>query len=310
MPLLDTIREALVEWSESEDSNPEAKQASRTTARRIGRVMRAIVAGTSVKIGVPGAIDVSFDANKALTASRQADEDDEDAVARTPRSFYHASYGALRDAFKQFAGPNNERRIVVFIDDLDRCLPESALQVLESMKLFFDIPGFVFVVGLDRDIVQRVVTSKFQFKDANGDGARDSQLGDDYVKKIFQVPYDLDPVAVNLLPSFLSSAYSEADLPPAQTKEFQDVVERHLTYLLRDGSVNPREVKRYLNAFTITMKIQPWLDRDAVLAVLMIEFRTRLGAMRIGASRLRRPFRGRADAAPRRTGRRARRHRP
>ena len=39
---------------------------SRETAGKIGRVLRAIVAGTSVKIGVPGAISVSFDANKAL----------------------------------------------------------------------------------------------------------------------------------------------------------------------------------------------------------------------------------------------------
>jgi predicted KAP-like P-loop ATPase len=39
-------------------------------------------------------------------------------------------------------------KIVIFVDDLDRCLPDNALDVIESMKLFFDLPGFVFVVGL------------------------------------------------------------------------------------------------------------------------------------------------------------------
>ncbi len=102
----------------------------------------------------------------------------------------------------------------MFIDDLDRCLPESALQVLESMKLFFDIPGFVFVVGLDREIVQRVVSSKFRVDDGGSrrDRATASSLGDDYIKKIFQVPYDLAPVAVEQLNEFLFSTYEEAGI--------------------------------------------------------------------------------------------------
>src|SRR5206468_10942273 len=115
--------------------------------KTIGRVMRSLVAGSLVRLGVPGAIDLSFDANKALAAAEQSVR--ADAEARVPRSSYHASFRALQAAFEEFAGPDTDRRIVVFVDDLDRCLPESALQVLESMKLFFDLDGFVFVVGLD-----------------------------------------------------------------------------------------------------------------------------------------------------------------
>ena len=272
VPLLDTIREALLAWSESAKTPDDAKEKSREIAGRIGRVMKAIAAGTSVKFGVPGAIDVSFNANKALGVAEKMNEDDE--LARTPRSFYHASYAALRAAFEQFAGKDGKRRIVVFIDDLDRCLPESALQVLESMKLFFDMPGFVFVVGLDREIVQRVVSSKFRVDDGNAEGGNDARLlGDDYVKKIFQVPYDLAPVAVEQLDEFLQATYNAAKVVDDQRAEFVGVVEKHLPSLVRDGSVNPREVKRYLNAFTITMKIHPELIPDAVLAVLMLDFR-------------------------------------
>jgi hypothetical protein len=42
---------------------------------------------------------------------------------------------------------------------------------------------------------------------------------------------------------------------------------------VRDGSVNPREVKRYLNAYTITTKINGDLDQNAVLSVLILDFR-------------------------------------
>jgi KAP family P-loop domain len=273
LPLLDTIREAILVWGVG---RPGQVRASQKTARTIGRVMRAIVAGTSVKIGVPGAIDVSFDANKALEAGQRMS--DAQAEASVPRSFYHASFRALKDAFEEFAGSEAQRRIVVFIDDLDRCLPASALQVLESMKLFFDLDGFVFVVGLDREIVEDVVDSKYRLEaGGSGDQRRETRvLGGEYIKKIFQVPYTVAPVDVGQLRAFLDAVYQETDLlPPEQQQEFERVVEPHLPFLVSDGSVNPREVKRYLNAYTIAMKIDGTLDQNAVLALLLtLEFRT------------------------------------
>ena len=267
LPLLDTIRDALLDWG---DERPGHVQASRRTARTIGRVMHAIVAGTSVKIGVPGAIDVSFDANKALeTGQRMSDAR---AEARVPRSAYHASFRALRDAFKEFAGPASNRRIVVFIDDLDRCLPGSALQVLESMKLFFDLDGFVFVVGLDRKVIEEVVDSKYH-AEQNGDDDKRRVLGEEYIKKIFQVPYTLAPVGAGQLRKFLDSVYAEAKLPDAQRAEFRTVVEPHLRFLVSDDVVNPREVKRYLNAYTIATKVNSDLNQNGVLSVLLLDFR-------------------------------------
>lgn len=38
-------------------------------------------------------------------------------------------------------------KLVVFVDDLDRCLPEEAIQVLEGIKLFLDVEGCIFVLG-------------------------------------------------------------------------------------------------------------------------------------------------------------------
>ena len=146
------------------------------------------------------------------------------------------------------------------------------------MKLFFDLDGFVFVVGLDRrgDQVHRRVEvpagATVPRMAGRRRGARVS--GEDYVKKIFQLPYTLAPVAFEQLRAFLDSVYAEARLPADQRGEFETVVEPHLPFLVRDGSVNPREVKRYLNAYTITTKIDGNLDRNAVLAMLTLDFRT------------------------------------
>jgi hypothetical protein len=274
VPLLDTVREALVEWG---SGRPAQQDRARRTAATIGRVMRSILAGMSMKVGVPGAIDVSFDANKALAEHRAgappADEAD------VPGSFYHASFRALREAFEEFvaAGPEPDRRIVVFVDDLDRCLPDSALQVLESMKLFFDLPGFVFVVGLDQDVVEYVIDAKYTRPATAGEDRTQARIsGAEYIKKIFQLPFRLAPVAIDQLEDFLAAAYHEAGLQPDQRTELETRVAPHLRYVAGEAAVNPREIKRYINAYTLLVEIDVIgrLDPAAVLALQTIAFRT------------------------------------
>ncbi len=52
--------------------------------------------------------------------------------------------------------------LVVFIDDLDRCLPDKTVQVLEAVKLFLDKPGCIFVLGADTEVVRQAVESYYQ----------------------------------------------------------------------------------------------------------------------------------------------------
>ena len=53
------------------------------------------------------------------------------------------------------------KRLVVFIDDLDRCLPERAIQVLEALKLFLCVRGGVFILGLDREAIEAAIATRF-----------------------------------------------------------------------------------------------------------------------------------------------------
>lgn len=189
VPLLDVIREALVNWAKS---HPIRGAAARETAATIGKVITSLLAGISFKIGVPGALDLSLDANKALAKAQDFDE--ETAAAEVPRSFYHASFQALSEAFTKFAQTNVDGRIVIFVDDLDRCLPEGALEVLESMKLFFDLPGFVFVVGLDQAVVEWSIETKYGSIGV-GIETQEKRSGDfqvrgaDYIKKDIPITY-------------------------------------------------------------------------------------------------------------------------
>jgi ABC-type dipeptide/oligopeptide/nickel transport system ATPase component len=270
VPLLDVIRERLVQWA---DENAGMKKIALETASTVGKVMHSLLAGLSIKVGMPRALEMSFEANKALEQGKAWREEDKDA--RTPRSFYHASFQALREAFQSFVGQGqDERRIVIFVDDLDRCLPQGALEVLESMKLFFDLEGFIFVVGLDQAVVEWSIDTKYR-QQGSSDEERETRRirGSDYIKKIFQVPFSLAPIANTQLDEFLSSIYQEAALPPEQQTEMETVVSPHLGFLFTEAGINPREVKRYINAYTLLRKIKPWLDPGAALAIQTISFR-------------------------------------
>jgi KAP family P-loop domain len=268
VPLLDTIREALIGYAENREP---IKDLAWKTAGIIGKATHSLLSGLSIKLGIPGAAEFSFDANKALTKAKEHTALDESA--RTPRSFYHASFSALSEAFTQFVGSQTERRIVVFVDDLDRCLPETALEVLESMKLFFDLPGFVFVVGLDEQVVEAAIELKYIKLGSNSPEKTVRVKGSDYIKKIFQVPFSLRPVPVTEVNNFLSTIISDPLLPQTQKNELQTTVGPHLQYLVSGDGINPRELKRYINAYFLQRQIKPHLNSAVTLAMQTIYFR-------------------------------------
>ena len=80
----------------------------------------------------------------------------------------------LRQAIHDLSKGN--RRVVIFVDDLDRCLLPNVLVVLESIKLFFDVEGCVFVVGLDSAIAERAVADKYRTLSDSAPQTRSAEL--------------------------------------------------------------------------------------------------------------------------------------
>ncbi|HMS96624.1 MAG TPA: P-loop NTPase fold protein [Tabrizicola sp.] len=70
---------------------------------------------------------------------------------------------ALRDALTERHKAN---RVVILIDELDRCHPDYAIALLEAMKLVFGRPGFVFCLMVNADRLENIAHHRFGTKDA------------------------------------------------------------------------------------------------------------------------------------------------
>jgi hypothetical protein len=87
-------------------------------------------------------------------------------------------------------------RIVLYIDDLDRCPPNKVTEVLQAVHLLLAFPLFVVVVAVDVRWVSRSLEKHYDTL-LRGDGRRrddDVAAPRDYLEKIFQVPYWVRPM--------------------------------------------------------------------------------------------------------------------
>lgn len=136
-------------------------------------------------------------------------------------------------------GLGKPRRLFVFVDDLDRCLPDDSVAALEAIKLFLDLPGCVFVLGMDRTVVEPGIRARY--KPFVLDGAEAFDPGD-YLDKIIQIPFTLPPLGEVQLSNYMA-ALEERD-GDGIVKASRDLVE----LVVPD---NPRSVKRFFNVLRL-----------------------------------------------------------
>ncbi|MEP3113551.1 P-loop NTPase fold protein [Nisaea sp.] len=97
-------------------------------------------------------------------------------------------------------------RIVLYIDDLDRCPPKVVIQVLEAVHLILAYPLFVVVVGVDPRWLESALKSYHseQFGEAGHQVSAKN-----YLEKIFQLPYRLLPPSVDMSEDGTDNEYAK-----------------------------------------------------------------------------------------------------
>lgn len=101
---------------------------------------------------------------------------------------------AFRNEFSELLG-KLERRLVVFVDNLDRCLPPNAIATLEAMRLFLFMPNTAFIVAADEDMIRLAVEK--HFKDPG------SQHITDYLDKLIQIPLRVPKLGLQEVRAYL-----------------------------------------------------------------------------------------------------------
>lgn len=93
---------------------------------------------------------------------------------------------AFRKAFDQLLEDAGIKQLIVLIDDLDRCLPDTAIETLEAIRLFVFTARTAFVVAADEAMIEYAVRKHFpDLPDSTGprDYARN------YLEKLIQIPF-------------------------------------------------------------------------------------------------------------------------
>lgn len=148
---------------------------------------------------------------------------------------------------KELGGSGESRpRLVIFIDDLDRCLPDVALEVIEALKLYLNIDSLIFVVGLDETVVKEVVNAYYKKNGVSTDKAAS------YLNKLFQVDVHIQPSEAQMS-GFMRDLLET--LNTATDNYWEKMLRAHAHYksilegaLIRLAHHNPREMKRLLNS--------------------------------------------------------------
>lgn len=218
----------------------------------------------------------------------------------------------IRDFHTDFATLLTEAKIktlVVFIDDLDRCLPDTIIETLEAIKLFLFVPGTVFVLGADERLIQYAVRQRFPELPGT-----EAEVGRDYLEKLIQIPIRIPPLSsaevhsyINLLFAQLrvpSSEYEDIcthvaaflptdvaelsfDLPEARTivsstdalgelEQDLDFTSQVAPVLTPGLSGNPRRTKRFLNSLLLRLSLGEArnlkLQRQVLAKLMLLEY--------------------------------------
>lgn len=149
----------------------------------------------------------------------------------------------LKDTFQELISEvtdNCSKRVVVFIDDLDRLQPVRAVELLEILKLFIDCDGCVFVMAIDTSVVFQGIREKYG---QNMTDEKAQSFFDKMIQLPFKMPiayYRLDNMMERLLPFLKDDTHEKSNY----------------IYLIRKtANTNPRTIKRLANSILLTIKV-------------------------------------------------------
>jgi predicted KAP-like P-loop ATPase len=195
----------------------------------------------------------------------------------------------FRKQFRELIEAASVSKLVVLVDDLDRCLPQTVIEILEAIRLFLFVEGTVFVLSADEHLIEYAVRK--HFPDLPVDRTEYTR---NYLEKLVQIPFRLPSLnrlqssnyisflllqqhlqtapdtLARIVEAFeaskktpfdnvvLDSTFIEATLGSGAIPKLRGVlaIAGQLGNVLADGlKGNPRNIKRFLNTLFLRQRV-------------------------------------------------------
>lgn len=261
-------------------------------------VVAAVVGAHDPSLAMPAMAAASASAASTVTV----DEVEQVLTLKADSEEPRKDLREFRSDFEQLLKDANLTTLVVFIDDLDRCLPDTVIDVLEAIRLFLSTPKTVFVVCADERLVRSAVRRKFPQQ--AGD---DFDVANEYLEKLVQHPLRISPLgavdvrlylALLLTQNTLGEKFTAALKGLSSRAELEVMTTRGLVEKVlpagqeREGIIalvgqiadvlgahlngNPRQLKRFLNTLMLRMAMADdrglKLDRRILAKLMALEY--------------------------------------
>jgi len=130
-----------------------------------------------------------------------------------------------------------DKTLVVFVDNLDRCLPEQTIHTLEALRLFLFMEQSAFVVAADEDMVRHSVSQHF-------DGANERHVTD-YLDKLIQIPVRVPRLGVTEIRAYLFMLFAEvSEVDKAKLDELRTALEKNLRASWKEPPITVEAVSK------------------------------------------------------------------
>ena len=166
-----------------------------------------------------------------------------------------------------------DKTLVVFVDNLDRCLPKTAIQNLEAMRLFLSMPNTVFVIAADVDMVRHAVSREF--------AGPSKKHVDDYLDKLIHFPVTVPRLGLQEVQAYLTMLTLVRSIEVSQTD--CEAVRDHLIGKIRnswsdDSGITPETIT---NVVTLSTKVRNQVETALRMAPILAHSKAVLGNPRI-----------------------------
>ena len=148
----------------------------------------------------------------------------------------------FRNALGEFAAPKNgeSKPLVFFVDELDRCRPIFAVEVLEKIKHVFDVPGVFFVLAVNKEELKKTLLSVY--------GEINPTL---YLRKFFDFEFNLENRR-----NVVMAALKRGGVSAEHVRDSEHLYD-YLPKMCQDFSLSPRDQEQIAALMARALTLTP-----------------------------------------------------